>query len=303
MTSKRSVAGRIEYEVEDEIRGKSGPQREQRGALLPAAARSLIDNFIARSLVRRAANEYSTFGACSIDMSVKSPGFPKKSVFNKNKKSNLMDQYWWEVESNTCPGIAYVQRNDGKLSAQRLDRVNMDHVYEQALPSQFLSDLFANADDTTCNTFKSLFADTTDGNFPSTYQIRGSSPDKPGQSRLQSLFNYLPNNDNMQLIAMDKTLNGKKGKLFNPELDGVQQATSDSANTQNNLELWNQVGMLFDFLNTDVTQRVFSSVQNQMYSAWVRFDEIWEQEACGTDSPNFADVRPGMPFCPSMNVY
>jgi len=165
---------------------------------------------------------------------------------------------------------------------------------EQALPSQFLSDLFANADETTCNTFESLFADTTDGNFPSTYQRKGAAPDNPGQSRLQSLFNYLPNNENLQLIAMDKILNEKKGKLFKSGLDGVQRATTDSSNTQANLELWNLVGMLFDLLNSDVTQRVFSSVQDQMYSAWVRFDEIWEQEACGQDSPKFADVCPSL---------
>ncbi|KAL1632827.1 hypothetical protein SLS56_003317 [Neofusicoccum ribis] len=159
---------------------------------------------------------------------------------------------------------------------------------EKAIPRQFLDSLFTSNNPDQCSTFNGLFVDQTDANFPDDYKPKQGDPNTAKQIRLQSLFNRVPNNLNYNFVGLDKAVNGLKGTFFNPKLDGIEQpqAGGEGGQVDKNLNLWNRMGMVIDFLKMDVVQRVFVTGQSEVYAAFVRFDDLWG--SC-QDPINFAE--------------
>lgn len=67
----------------------------------------------------------------------------------------------------------------------------------------------------------------------------------------------------------------------------MPKASGSDADVKKNLDLWNRIGMVIDFLKMDVVQRVFAQGQSEVYAAFVKFDELWSDCA---EQINFSQV-------------
>lgn len=138
--------------------------------------------------------------------------------------------------------------------------------------------MFTSDNQDQCTTFKDLFVNTVDKNYPSDYKPGQADPNKANQNRLQSLFYMVPNKINYKFIGVDVGVNGMKGAFFNPGLESIRKprASGTDRDVEFNLNAWNLMGMAIDFLKLDAVQRVYAEGQNEIYGGLVRFDEFWD---------------------------
>ncbi|EOD48662.1 hypothetical protein UCRNP2_4587 [Neofusicoccum parvum UCRNP2] len=278
-TKKRSIAGRIEYEVQE----TTSPN--------PSIVHGLAKRATDKTRIKK-------FGTCEIGgKEIKYPGWPGNNEL-QNKRNLItdqnpggkiqQDQWWYRVKVGSCGEVSQLYHDPNFLPKPQVNEVNADHVFEKAIPRQFLDSLFTSNNPDQCSTFNGLFVDQTDANFPDDYKPKQGDPNTAKQIRLQSLFNRVPNNLNYNFVGLDKAVNGLKGTFFNPKLDGIEQpqAGGEGGQVDKNLNLWNRMGMVIDFLKMDVVQRVFVTGQSEVYAAFVRFDELWG--SC-QDPINFAE--------------
>lgn len=254
-TKKRSIAGRIEYEVKE-----------------------LTSSNPAQVLAKRGGG-ITTFGTCDITKEVKYPAWPSAAELQNHRNAAKVssDQYWYRVKPGECGALASLYHDATFLRKPAVNEVNADHVFEKAIPKQFLDTVFATENGDQCKLFNQLFVDQTDGNFPDSFKPAQGDPNAANQIRLQSLFNRVPNKVNFYFVGLDRQVNALKGTLFNPKLDGIAmpKASGSDADVKKNLDLWNRIGMVIDFLKMDVVQRVFAQGQSEVYAAFVKFDELW----------------------------
>lgn len=104
------------------------------------------------------------------------------------------------------------------------------------------------------------------------------------------MFFLVPNKMKYQFIGVDKSVNAMKGIFFNPSLEGMPNLAPQGVRRQDKfyLDIWNELGLVIDFLKESTIQRVFAAAQNDIYSAFLNFDSLWS--ASCADSLNFAEV-------------
>ena len=92
---------------------------------------------------------------------------------------------------------------------------------------------------------KSNFAlfDPVQSGYPIKNNMKTGDPAKYRDSRLQSLWNELPNQMNKAFIGLDIKVNGVKACIFNDQCQHLQEIESgtDVFSVNRNLNLWNDM--------------------------------------------------------------
>ncbi|KAI9714172.1 MAG: hypothetical protein M1828_001187 [Chrysothrix sp. TS-e1954] len=270
-----------------------------------ATKRSIAGRISVEELSKRSLDTRSNLGPCVLSIPIRvEPPRPQANQFDNFKVDKVIqypkgDNKWyyqWQPDT-TSPQCAveslYLlqKRPSEKIpSPMKIGSINVgdivrvkelwkdtvEHVYELKLLPYFFASVF-NSHSTLCQRFKTVFERTDEG-IPS--PIEAKSPQRIGDTRLQSLFNLQPNNLNRAFVGAEQKINDMKGKLLlsDPEAFPPPKTGSTLEDSKMNFRKWNLMGMAIEFFNTPLVQTQFSVVNADIYAGLIAFNDIWNND-------------------------
>ncbi|EPE31198.1 hypothetical protein GLAREA_04165 [Glarea lozoyensis ATCC 20868] len=212
------------------------------------------------------------------------PNYKKAPDIAKDK--DMEDYRWYVPQANAECGIALLTRvgnrspddtsPGGKLyppgyNAQGKSGttkfVNVDHVYELKLLKLFFESVLNSADHPRCGPVTELFGKTN----PKDKRVESNT-------RLQSLWYQLPNNENKAFIGIDTYINTEKGKIFTPGYYKPESIKTGPGTAAGNINQMNDIGMAAGILRLTGPARQFRIINTNIYRGLLHFDEIQKCE-------------------------
>ncbi|KAH8589926.1 hypothetical protein B0O99DRAFT_745579 [Bisporella sp. PMI_857] len=232
------------------------------------------------------------------------PGNVMKQVQLKSTGGGLPPDQWWFIPEQTpnqqglgCHIASLAQKGKrdptspdtskanfpaGYDQSSIIKQLTVDHVYEKKLISRFFESELTTPHDDRCEPFIALF-DLVDPSF--TGSVGYDAP----RSRFASLWAQLPNTpDNNAFAGVDARINNLKAYIMEPgykwpkykRLLGNQVPDPE---WDWKFQLWNNIGLVVDFMNTPAVIKLFAMVNVDIYRGLLAFDVI---EQCATEHPN-----------------